>query len=59
MLSLFLAMLIFTLTAIAVFADENQQKHKGDDAPEVPFALIYPAVALAGYGAYRLYRRRS
>lgn len=58
-MALFFALLIFTLTAFAVFADENQQKQKGDDAPEVPFALVYPAVALAGYGAYRLYRRRS
>lgn len=54
-----IAGLLFATTAFTVFADKNNQNNNGDDAPEVPYALVYPVAALAGYGVYRIAQRRS
>ena len=54
-----LPLLLFAMTAAMVFADDDDQEDKGKKAPEVPYALIYPAVAVAGYGLFRVVQARS
>ncbi len=49
--------LILALSTSVVWADEGNQGDKGGRAPEVPIALIYPAIAIGTYGLFRLVRR--
>ena len=49
-----LPILLFAATAFVVYADQDDKEKQGGTAPEVPFALVYPAIALAGYGVFRV-----
>ncbi|MDA8186738.1 MAG: hypothetical protein M0T85_01165 [Dehalococcoidales bacterium] len=51
---LLLALLLFAMSAAIVSADDEDQNGGSHKAPEVPLALIYPAVGMVGYGVYRL-----
>ena len=52
-LSLASALLALAVTVTVVMADDNDEQRRGNNAPEVPFALLYPATAMVGYGLYR------
>lgn len=53
MFSVSLALLLLVASTTTVLAKEKDQKDKGKNAPEVPFALLYPAAGLASYGIFR------
>ncbi|MCL5960250.1 MAG: hypothetical protein M1358_13220 [Chloroflexi bacterium] len=51
-------LLLFSLSIGTAWADDRDEWDRGRKAPEVPFALVYPATALAGYGLYRFGQSR-
>lgn len=53
------ALMLFAMSATVALADDGDQREKGGKAPEVPIALIYPAVGIIGFGLYRVFHRNS
>ena len=52
-------LMMFALSASIAWADTDVQAEKAHRIPEVPIALIYPAIGIASYGIYRLVHRNS